>query len=55
LIEGLAHFGMELGHHVRLIKDATAAFDKEGIRGARCQRAALRAVLSTVELLPRLP
>ena len=30
MIEGTAHFAMELGHHVTLIKDATAAFDKEG-------------------------
>ena len=34
MIEGLAHFGTELGHHVRLIKDATAAFDKEGMYAA---------------------
>ena len=34
MIEGTAHFGMELGNRVTLIKDATAAFDKEGIYAA---------------------
>jgi len=32
-IEGTARFGMELGYHVTLIKDATAAFEQEGMHG----------------------
>jgi len=48
---------MELGHHVTLIKDATAAFDKEGMYAAHAVKGArfAHAVLSTAELLPRLP
>ena len=57
MIEGTAHFGMELGHHVTLIKDATAAFDKEGMYAAHEVNGPrfAHAVLSTAELLPRLP
>src|SRR5258708_3900282 len=33
-IEGAGRFGMELGYHVTLIKDATAAFDQEGMHAA---------------------
>jgi nicotinamidase-related amidase len=32
-IESTARFGMELGHHVTLITDATAAFNQEGMHG----------------------
>jgi nicotinamidase-related amidase len=57
LIEGTAHSGMELGSHVTLIKDATAAFDKEGMYAAHEVNGPrfAHAVLSTAELLPRLP
>jgi hypothetical protein len=33
-IEATARFGMELGYHVTLIKDATAAFSQEGMPAA---------------------
>lgn len=33
-VEGTARFGMELGCHVTLVKDATAAFDREGMHAA---------------------
>jgi len=42
LIEGTAHFGMELGNRLTLIKDATAPSIREHVRGAR-GRLALRA------------
>jgi nicotinamidase-related amidase len=32
--EGTARFGMELGYHVTLVKDATAAFSHEGMHAA---------------------
>jgi nicotinamidase-related amidase len=56
-IEGAARFGMELGYHVTLIKDATAAFDQEGMHAAHevdGPRFA-HAILTTQELLARLP
>ena len=34
-VESTARFGMELGYHVTLIKDATAAFNPEGMTAAR--------------------
>jgi nicotinamidase-related amidase len=33
-VEGTARLGMELGYHVTLVKDATAAFDRDGMRAA---------------------
>ena len=33
-VEGTARFGMELGYHVTLIRDATAAFSQEGMPAA---------------------
>jgi nicotinamidase-related amidase len=33
-IEATARLGMELGYHVTLIKDATAAFSHEGMHAA---------------------
>ena len=56
-IESTARFGMELGYHVTLIKDATAAFDQEGMHAAHevdGPRFA-HAILNTEELLARLP
>jgi nicotinamidase-related amidase len=56
-IEGAARFGMELGYHVTLIKDATAAFEQEGMHAAHevdGPRFA-HALLTTEELLARLP
>ena len=56
-IEATARFGMELGYHVTLITDATAAFDQEGMHAAHevdGPRFA-HALLTTKELLARLP
>jgi len=33
-VESTARFGMELGYHVTLVKDATAAFDPDGMHSA---------------------
>ncbi|HEX2714089.1 MAG TPA: isochorismatase family protein [Candidatus Acidoferrales bacterium] len=33
-IEGTARFGMELGYRVTLVRDATAAFEPEGLHAA---------------------
>lgn len=33
-IESTSRFAMELGYHVTLVKDATAAFSKERMRAA---------------------
>ena len=52
-IEGTARFGMELGYHVTLIKDATTAFDKAGMHAAHEVNGPrfARAILTTEELL----
>jgi nicotinamidase-related amidase len=56
-IEGTARFGMELGYHVTLIKDATAAFSHEGMHSAHEVNGPLfaHAILTTEELLTLLP
>jgi nicotinamidase-related amidase len=56
-IESTARFGMELGYHVTLIKDATAAFDQEGMHAALEVDGPRFAhvILTTEELLARLP
>lgn len=55
-IEATARFGMELGYHVTLIKDATAAFDQEGMAAARVNaKLYAHAELTTSELLEALP
>ena len=56
-IEGTARFGMELGYHVTLVKDATAAFDHEGIHAAHEVNGPrfADAILTTDELLALLP
>jgi len=56
-IEGTAHFGMELGYHVTLIKDATAAFDREGMHAAHEVNGPrfAHAILTTEEPLDLLP
>ncbi|SRR5258705_7586604 len=48
---------MELGYHVTLIKDATAAFDKEGMQAAHEVNGPrfAHAILTTEELLALLP
>jgi nicotinamidase-related amidase len=56
-IESTARSGMELGYHVTLIKDATAAFDKEGMQAAHEVNGPrfAHAILTTEELLALLP
>jgi nicotinamidase-related amidase len=55
-VEATARFGMELGYHVTLIKDATAAFNPEGMTAARVNaKLFAHAELSTDELLGVLP
>jgi nicotinamidase-related amidase len=56
-IEATARLGMELGYHVTLIKDATAAFSHEGMHAAHEVNgpAFAHAILTTKELLGLLP
>ena len=55
-IESTARYGMELGYHVTLVPDATAAFSPAGMEAA-AQNAPMfaHAIVSTSELLARLP
>jgi nicotinamidase-related amidase len=55
-IESTARFGMELGYHVTLVPDATAAFSPAGMLAAR-ENAPMfaHAILATAELLAQLP
>lgn len=47
---------MELGYHVTLVKDATAAFSHEGMQAAATNAPMFaHAILSTSELLDQLP
>ena len=56
-IESTARFGMELGYHVTLVKDATAAFDHESMHAAHEVNGPrfAHAILATEELLALLP
>lgn len=56
-IESTGRFGMELGYHVTLVRDATAAFSAEGMRVAHEINGPTfaHAILTTEELLARLP
>ena len=56
-IEATARLGMELGYHVTLIKDATAAFSHEGMHAAHEVNGPefAHAILTTRELLSLLP
>jgi nicotinamidase-related amidase len=55
-IESTGRFGMELGYHVTLVKDATAAFSAEGMKAAETNVPMLaQAILTTKELLDQLP
>jgi nicotinamidase-related amidase len=55
-IESTARFGMELGYHVTLVPDATAAFSPEGMVAAATNAPMFaHAILSTSELLEQLP
>ncbi|WP_219837216.1 isochorismatase family cysteine hydrolase [Paenibacillus sp. R14(2021)] len=55
-IEATSRFGMELGYHVTLVKDATAAFTKEGMHAAHEINGPTyaHAILTTEELLAAL-
>jgi nicotinamidase-related amidase len=54
-IEATGRYGMELGYHVTLIKDATAAFNPEGMEAFRTNGPMYaHAILSTDELLAAL-
>ena len=56
-IEATARLGMELGYHITLIKDATAAFSHEGMHAALEVNGPqfTHAILTTKELLGILP
>jgi nicotinamidase-related amidase len=56
-VEATARLGMELGYHVTLIRDATAAFSHEGMHAAHEVNgpAFTHAILTTKELLGLLP
>ena len=55
-VEASARMGMELGYHVTLIKDATAAFNPEGMVAARVNaKLFAHSELTTDELLAVLP
>lgn len=54
-VEATARFGMELGYHVTLIKDATAAFNPEGMVAARVNaKLFVHSELTTEELIATL-
>jgi nicotinamidase-related amidase len=55
-VEATARYGMELGYHVTLIEDATAAFNPEGMEAARVNSLLFaHARITTSELLAALP
>jgi nicotinamidase-related amidase len=56
-IESTARFGMDLGNHVTLIKDATTAFSPDGMHAAHEVNGPrfAHAILTTKELLALLP
>jgi nicotinamidase-related amidase len=55
-VEATGRYGMELGYHVTLIKDATAAFSLEGMEALRVNGPMFaHAILTTAELLAALP
>jgi nicotinamidase-related amidase len=55
-IESTGRFGMELGYHVTLVKDATAAFSDEAMHAAHAVNGPTfaHAILTTEELLAQL-
>jgi nicotinamidase-related amidase len=55
-IESTGRFGMELGYHVTLVRDATAAFSNEAMHAAHAINGPTyaHAILTTEELLARL-
>jgi nicotinamidase-related amidase len=55
-IEATGRFAMELGYHVTLVTDATAAFSEEGMHAAHAINGPTyaHAILTTDELIPQL-
>ena len=55
-IEATGRFGMELGYHVSLVKDATAAFSAEAMHAAHAINGPTyaHAIVTTEELLAQL-
>ena len=55
-IESTGRFGMELGYHVTLVKDATAAFSQEAMHAAHAINGPTfaHAIVTTGELIPQL-
>jgi nicotinamidase-related amidase len=54
-VESTGRYGMELGYHVTLVKDATAAFSAEGMKAAEINAPMYaHAILTTRELLEQL-
>ncbi|MFP4892577.1 isochorismatase family cysteine hydrolase [Paraburkholderia sp. EG304] len=56
-IESTSRFAMELGYHVTLVRDATAAFIKEMMRAAHDLNGPTfaHAILTTAQLVAALP
>jgi nicotinamidase-related amidase len=55
-VEATGRYGMELGYHVTLVKDATAAFNPEGMVAAAINGPMYaHAIMTTEELLAALP
>jgi nicotinamidase-related amidase len=55
-IESTGRYGMEMGYHVTLVRDATAAFSAAGMHAAHEVNGPMfaHAILTTDELLPQL-
>jgi nicotinamidase-related amidase len=55
-LESTGRFGMELGYHVTLVKDATAAFSQEAMHAAHAINGPTyaHAIVTTEELIPEL-
>jgi nicotinamidase-related amidase len=55
-IESTGRFGMELGYHVTLVKDATAAFSREAMHAAHAINGPTfaHAIVTTEDLIPQL-
>jgi nicotinamidase-related amidase len=53
-IESTGRYGMEMGYHVTLVRDATAAFSAEGMHAAHEVNGPMfaHAIMTTAELLP---
>ncbi|NYT41443.1 cysteine hydrolase [Sphingomonas sp. R-74633] len=56
-VESTGRYAMEIGYHVTLVRDATAAFSQEMMHAAHTLNGPTfaHAILSTAELLPLLP